>query len=103
MSSTTVSNAPRFVPATANKNVSPNRWDRFVPVYGVTVATKFFYLLIFLAVLSLFLTVYREIVGLGPASGMNDKFGWGIWKTFNVVVLTAWGSGAFAVGIAAWF
>jgi hypothetical protein len=33
---------------------------------------------------------------------MNDKFGWGIWKTFNVVVLTAWGSGAFAVGIAAW-
>ena len=33
---------------------------------------------------------------------MNDKFGWGIWKTFNVVALTAWGSGAFAVGIAAW-
>jgi hypothetical protein len=33
---------------------------------------------------------------------MNDKFGWGIWKTFNVMVLTAWGSGAFSVGIAAW-
>ena len=33
---------------------------------------------------------------------MNDAYGWGIWKTFNVMVLTALGSGAFAVGIAAW-
>src|SRR5450755_2635441 len=102
MSSTTVNNAPRFIPAAANKNDGPNRWDRFVPVYGVSVVNKFFYLLIGLAVLSVFLSIWREIVGLGPASGMNDKFGWGIWKTFNVVVLTAWGSGAFAVGIAAW-
>ena len=39
---------------------------------------------------------------LGPVSGMNDAYGWGIWKTFNVMVLTALGSGAFAVGIAAW-
>jgi len=81
---------------------NPNRWERAVPVYGVSVINPFFFLLVGLAVLSLFLTVYREVVGLGPASGMNDKFGWGIWKTFNVVVLTAWGSGAFAVGIAAW-
>jgi len=66
------------------------------------VFNKFFFLLVGLAILSGFLTIYREAVGLGPASGMNDKFGWGIWKTFNVVVLTAWGSGAFAVGIAAW-
>ena len=40
--------------------------------------------------------------GLGPVSGMNDAYGWGIWKTFNVMVLTALGSGAFAMGIAAW-
>jgi Ni/Fe-hydrogenase subunit HybB-like protein len=33
---------------------------------------------------------------------MNDAYGWGIWKTFNVMVLTALGSGAFAIGIAAW-
>ena len=33
---------------------------------------------------------------------MNDAYGWGIWKTFNVMVLTALGSGAFAVGIGAW-
>ncbi|MGB8011755.1 MAG: Ni/Fe-hydrogenase cytochrome b subunit [Terriglobales bacterium] len=94
MSSTTFNNAPRAATKT--------RWERAVPVYGVAVVNKFFLLLVGLAVLSLFLTVYREVVGLGPASGMNDKFGWGIWKTFNVVVLTAWGSGAFAVGIAAW-
>ena len=55
-----------------------------------------------MAMLALLLTAYRELVGLGPVSGMNDLFGWGIWKTFNVVVLTAWGSGAFSVGIAAW-
>ena len=55
-----------------------------------------------LTVVALVLTGYRELAGLGPVSGMNDEFGWGIWKTFNVMVLTALGSGAFAVGIAAW-
>jgi Ni/Fe-hydrogenase subunit HybB-like protein len=101
MSSITFNNAP-IVPPTVGKNVNKNRWERAVPVYGVSVVNKFFLFLVGLAVLSLFLSIWREIVGLGPASGMNDKFGWGIWKTFNVVVLTAWGSGAFAVGIAAW-
>jgi Ni/Fe-hydrogenase subunit HybB-like protein len=101
MSTATLSNRPfagTKPPATDNKP----RWERAVPVYGVTVITPFFLALVGLAILSLFLTVYREVVGLGPASGMNDKFGWGIWKTFNVVVLTAWGSGAFAVGVVAW-
>ena len=51
---------------------------------------------------AIILTAYRELAGLGPVSGMNDAYGWGIWKTFNVMVLTALGSGAFAVGIAAW-
>ena len=55
-----------------------------------------------LTLVALLLTGYRELAGLGPVSGMNDAFGWGIWKTFNVMVLTALGSGAFAVGIAAW-
>jgi Ni/Fe-hydrogenase subunit HybB-like protein len=101
MSTATLTNEPfaeTKPPATDKKP----RWERAVPVYGVSVITPFFLALVGLAVLSLILTVYREIVGLGPASGMNDKFGWGIWKTFNVVVLTAWGSGAFAVGVVAW-
>jgi Ni/Fe-hydrogenase subunit HybB-like protein len=92
MSSTTINNIP----------VTKTRWERAVPVYGFSVVNPFFLLLVALALLAVLLTVYREVVGLGPVSGMNDKFGWGIWKTFNVVVLTAWGSGAFSVGIAAW-
>ncbi len=33
---------------------------------------------------------------------MSDPYAWGLWKTFNVMVLTGLGSGGFAVGIAAW-
>ncbi len=78
------------------------RWERMVPVYGFPVVTRFFLVLMGLTLIALVLTGYRELAGLGPVSGMNDAFGWGIWKTFNVMVLTALGSGAFAVGIAAW-
>ena len=45
---------------------------------------------------------YRELAGLGPVSGMNDAYAWGIWKTFNTMTLTGLGSGAFAIGVAAW-
>ncbi len=40
--------------------------------------------------------------GLGAATGLSDGFPWGIWKTFNVMTLTALGSGSFPIGIAAW-
>ena len=77
-------------------------WERAVPVYDVPIWTRPFKVLCGLAALGMILVVYREIVGLGPASGMNDAYAWGIWKTFNTMVLTALGSGAFAIGIAAW-
>ena len=83
-------------------DINDNRWRRAVPVYGFPVVNGFFLVLFALIVLAFLLTGYRELAGLGPVSGMNDAFGWGIWKTFNVMVLTALGSGAFAVGIAAW-
>jgi len=101
MSSTAINNMPVTKPIN-NVPVGKTRWERAVPVYGFSVVNPFFLLLVALALLAVLLTVYREVVGLGPVTGMNDKFGWGIWKTFNVVALTAWGSGAFAVGIAAW-
>lgn len=85
-----------------NSADNDNRWRRAVPVYGFPVVNGFFLVLFALIVLAFVLTGYRELAGLGPVSGMNDAFGWGIWKTFNVMVLTALGSGAFAVGIAAW-
>src|SRR5208282_3340057 len=97
MSSATFNKVPRTAPVSADRT-----WQRAVPVFGVQVLTPFFWALVGFAVLAVFLSIYREVVGLGPASGMNDKFAWGIWKTFNVVALTAWGSGAFALGIATW-
>ena len=87
---------------TSNQLKTEDRWERAVPVYGFPVVTPFFLVLIALTLVAFLLTGYRELAGLGPVSGMNDAFGWGIWKTFNVMVLTALGSGAFAVGIAAW-
>jgi len=78
------------------------RWERAVPVYGFPVVNPFFLCLVALTLVAFGLTAYRELYGLGPVSGMNDAYGWGIWKTFNVMVMTALGSGAFAVGIAAW-
>ena len=74
-----------------------------MPVYGIPAHQPVSYSAFSCCIAIAFaLTIYRELAGLGPVSGMNDAFGWGIWKTFNVMVLTALGSGAFAVGIAAW-
>jgi Ni/Fe-hydrogenase subunit HybB-like protein len=77
-------------------------WQRDVPVFDVPIWTRPFIALCGLAAVGLTLVGYREVVGLGPASGMNDAYAWGIWKTFNTMVLTGLGSGAFAIGIAAW-
>jgi Ni/Fe-hydrogenase subunit HybB-like protein len=78
------------------------KWERDVPVYNVPLRSKPMNFLIGIVAVGVFCVLYREISGLGPASGMNDAYSWGIWKTFNVMVLTGLGSGAFAVGIAAW-
>ncbi len=78
------------------------RWERAVPVYGVPVLTRGFWALAALVVFGGIMTLVREYIGLGPTSGMTDPYAWGIWKTFNVMVLTGLGSGGFAVGIAAW-
>jgi len=77
-------------------------WERDVPVFEIPIWTRPFKVLLGLGGLALALVTYREVVGLGPASGMNDAYAWGIWKTFNTMVLTGLGSGAFAIGIAAW-
>jgi len=79
-----------------------DRWERDVPVFDVPIWTKPFAVTCGLGILALGLVTYRELAGLGPASGMNDAYAWGIWKTFNTMVLTGLGSGAFSVGIAAW-
>ncbi len=77
-------------------------WERNVPVFDVPVRTKIMYVLVGIFAVAFALVTYRELAGLGPVSGMNDAYAWGIWKTFNVMTLTGLGSGAFAIGIAAY-
>jgi Ni/Fe-hydrogenase subunit HybB-like protein len=78
------------------------RWQRGVPVFGLPVVTKNFLFVAALATAGFALVIYRQVFGLGAASGLSDGFPWGIWKTFNVMTLTALGSGSFPIGIAAW-
>lgn len=49
-----------------------------------------------LAVVGLALSLGRFFTGLW-FTGMNDDYAWGVWKTFNVMTLTALGSGGLAV------
>jgi Ni/Fe-hydrogenase subunit HybB-like protein len=79
-----------------------NHWQRGVPVYREPVITPAFLFFGALAVIGIGLALVRFFSPLGPFSGMNDAYAWGIWKTFNVMTLTALGSGALAVGMAAW-
>jgi len=79
-----------------------NHWQRGVPVFQEPVVTptiKFFGLL---AVVGLSLAIARVFSPLGRFSAMTDAYAWGIWKTFNVMTLTALGSAPLAVGLAAW-
>ena len=79
-----------------------NHWQRGVPVHGEPVVTPTLLFFAALAAVGLVLAAVRFFSPLGPFSGMNDAYAWGIWKTFNVMTLTALGSGPLAVGIAAW-
>ncbi|HME57207.1 MAG TPA: NrfD/PsrC family molybdoenzyme membrane anchor subunit, partial [Terracidiphilus sp.] len=79
-----------------------NHWQRGVPVYHEPVVEPALLFFVALAALGLSLALVRFFSPLGPFSGMNDAYAWGIWKTFNVMTLTALGSGPLAVGMAAW-
>jgi Ni/Fe-hydrogenase subunit HybB-like protein len=79
-----------------------NHWQRGVPVYREPVLTPTLIFFAALAAIGLILAAVRFFSPLGQFSGMNDAYAWGIWKTFNVMTLTALGSGPMAVGIAAW-
>lgn len=79
-----------------------NHWQRGVPVFREPLVTPTLIFFAALATIGLVLAMVRFFSPLGPFSGMNDMYAWGIWKTFNVMTLTALGSGPLAVGIAAW-
>ena len=79
-----------------------NYWQRGVPVWEERYLTLPFVGLCLVAGVGLGLAALRLVSPLGPFSGMNDLYAWGVWKTFNVMTLTAFGSAGFSVGVAAW-
>lgn len=79
-----------------------NRWQRGVPVDDQPLITWPFLLLLVMAIVGFVLHAFRAVGPLAPFAAMTDVYPWGIWKTFNVMTLTALGSGGLAIGIAAW-
>jgi Ni/Fe-hydrogenase subunit HybB-like protein len=79
-----------------------NHWQRGVPVYREAIFTPTLLFFVAVTAIGFALAAARFFSPLGPFSGMNDIYAWGIWKTFNVMTLTALGSGPLALGIAAW-
>ena len=77
-----------------------SRWNYAVPVKGPLVTAPFVFFSA-LAVIALMLSAWRLFGGLA-FTGMNDDFAIGVWKTFNVMTLTALGSSALAVGMTTW-
>ncbi len=81
-----------------------NIWQRGVPVFERKVWTPHFIFLCLVGLAGIGLMVWRLLSGqLGLFTGLNDAYAWGVWKTVNVMALTALGSGGMAVGVAAWF
>lgn len=52
-----------------------------------------------IAVFGMLLVGWRFLVGLGPATGLNDGYPWGLWIVFDVVTGTAFACGGYAVAI----
>lgn len=76
------------------------RWQHDSPVDRPLLSAPFVFFSS-MAVIALALSAKRLFGGLG-FTGMNDDYAIGVWKTFNVMVLTALGSSALAVGLVTW-
>jgi Ni/Fe-hydrogenase subunit HybB-like protein len=74
-------------------------WQRSAPVVGSRIFTPTTLVLAAMAAVSLVLVGFRLASGLAPFTSMTDSYAWGIWKTFNVMTLTALGSSGLAVGV----
>ena len=76
-------------------------WERCIRLRE-PLKTKPFLAFAGLAGLGLLIGLYREAVGLGYVTGLNDGYSWGLFKNWNVTALTALGSGGYAVAVLAW-
>ncbi len=84
------------------KTTPTGPWQRSVPLVGERYINGLFLFLIFLGFIGLVISAIRMTSGLGYFAGMNDAYTWGVWKNFNVMTLTALGSGGLSVGLAVW-
>jgi Ni/Fe-hydrogenase subunit HybB-like protein len=73
-------------------------WERDVPIHRLRLFSAPFIFWSVLAAVGISLSLARLFTGLW-FTGMNDDYAWGVWKTFNVMTLTALGSAGFAVGL----
>lgn len=73
-----------------------HHWHRNVHIYDRRLFTAPFVFWGVLALIGITLSLGRFFTGLW-FTGMNDDYAWGVWKTFNVMTLTALGSGGLAV------
>ena len=73
-------------------------WQRDVQIFNFPLFSAPFLFWSTLAALGLTLSLARLFTGLW-FTGMSDDYAWGVWKTFNVMTLTALGSGGLAVGL----
>jgi Ni/Fe-hydrogenase subunit HybB-like protein len=76
------------------------RWQHDSPVDGPLLTAPFVFFST-MALIALALSAKRLFGGLA-FTGMSDDYAIGVWKTFNVMVLTALGSSALAVGLVTW-
>jgi len=75
-----------------------HRWQRDVQIYKYPLLSAPFLFWGVLAIIGITLSLGRLFTGLW-FTGMSDDYAWGVWKTFNVMTLTALGSGGLAVGV----
>jgi Ni/Fe-hydrogenase subunit HybB-like protein len=73
-----------------------HHWHRNVHVFNSKLLSAPYLFWATLAAIGLTLSLGRFFTGLW-FTGMNDDYAWGVWKTFNVMTLTALGSGGLAV------
>ena len=76
-------------------------WERCIRLKE-PLKTRPFLIFAGLAAVGLLLGAYRELMGLGYVTGLNDGYSWGLFKNWNVTALTALGSGGYAVAVLAW-
>jgi Ni/Fe-hydrogenase subunit HybB-like protein len=71
-----------------------------VTAVGGPIWTPAFRILTGIFVVAMLLVAWRFLFGgIGSVSALNDGYAWGSWKLFNVIVLTALGSGGYALAV----